>query len=245
MTAQRGECLSDGGGITGDTIFAAGVVDQFHLEGPGANIDGYYSARAHGTPLLAGLIIPEDIEAGVIAHALAFAIPGPRNTSPDPFEPLSTDYFYPASTTETDYFNTDPFALAAGQRIRLKPTLVNEDGQPIDEDQFSPITQIFLEALRTYGAYLVDNAGGFSFYAEDVHTGSLDLTDEEVNRLIGAAPGTPLPQDRTHWMIVMEHLGEELSRIPIAYGPWEEQEDPETATMTASNFEVIQPALAP
>ena len=245
ITAQSGECLSEGGGVIGDTIFAAGVVDRFDLSGPGANADGDYSARAHGTPLLAGLILPEDIEAGVIAHALAFAIPGPRNTSTDPYEPLNADYFYPASTTETDFFSTDPLALAAGQRIRLKSNLVDEEGQPIDESQLSPITRIFLEALRTYGAYLVDNAGGFSFYAEDVHTASLDLSDDEVNRLIGAAPGSPLPENQTRWLTVMAHLGDELDAIPLAYGPWEEQAQPETATMAVSNFEVVEPASIP
>jgi hypothetical protein len=131
-----------------------------------------------GTPLLAGLILPEDVESGAISHALAFAIPGLRNLSPDPYEPIASDYFYPASTTETDYYNTNPNALAAGQRIRLKQSIVDDSGNPIDETQLAPITRMFLTALRDYGAYLVDNAGGFIFYAEEIKTAVLHLTDD-------------------------------------------------------------------
>jgi hypothetical protein len=244
-TVRDGECESVGGGQPGNTILEAGVVDFFDTRGPGANPDTLYSARAHGPPLLAGLLLPEDIERGVIAHALALAIPGPRNTSADPFEPLESDYFYPASTTETDFFSTNPYALAAGQRIRLKQTLVDEEGNLIDEDQLAPITRMFLTALRTYGAYVVDNAGGFSFSAEDVHTAALHLSDDEINELIGQPPGTPLPAGMTRWQVVIEKIGEELELIPIAYGPWEEGQDPATATIEIANFEVVEPAIVP
>jgi hypothetical protein len=240
-----GDCRSFRGGMVGSQITEAGVVDFFDVQGPGANRDTYYSARAVGTPLLAGLILPEDIESGVIAHALSFAIPGPRNTSRDPYEPLPSDYFYPASTTETDFYNTNPRALAAGQRIRLKQTIVDEDGQPIDESEFAPITRMYLAALRDYGAYLVDNAGGFTFYAEDIHTAVLHLSDDEVNALIGQPPGTPLPAGMTKWQIVFEKLGEELELIPFAEGPWEDGQDPATATIETSNFEVIEAATVP
>jgi hypothetical protein len=244
-TVRNAECESLGGGQTGTTILEAGVVDFFDVRGPGANPDTYYSARAHGTPLLAGMILPEDVESGAIAHALAFAIPGPRNTSADPSEPLASDYFYPASTTETDFFNTNPHALVAGQRIRLKQTIVDDEGNLIDESRLTPITRMYLTALRTYGAYLVDNAGGFTFYAEDIHTAVLHLSDDEVNALTGQPPGTPLPAGMTKWQVVIEKLAEELELIPIAYGPWEEGQDPATATIEISNFEVVEPAAVP
>jgi hypothetical protein len=231
--------------LVGNKIVQAGVVDFFDVRGSGANPDGYYSARAVGTPLLAGLILPEDIESGEIAHALSFAIPGPRNTSRNPFEPKSSDYFYPVSTTETDFYNTDPTALASGQRIRLKQSIVDEDGQVVDESEFSPITHMFLSALRTYGAYLVDNAGGFTFYAEDVHTAKLHLSEDEVNALIGESPGTPLTAGMTYWQIVMEKLNEEIALFPLAISPGDEEPDPETAEIDIANFEVIDPARIP
>lgn len=245
-TVRDEECQSQGGGQTGTSILEAGTADLFDVRGPGASPDTYSSARATGPPLLAGLILPEDVDSGAIAHALAFAIPGPRNLSDDPSGPLPSDYFYPASTTEVDFYNTDPSAMAAGQRIRLKQTIVDEEGNPIDEeDQLSPITRMFLEALRTYGAYLVDNAGGFSFYAEDVHTADLHQTDDEVNTLIGEPPGSALPAGKTKWQIVIEKLNLELELIPIAYGPWTEGQDPGTATIDTPNFEVVEPAQVP
>ncbi|MCP4418707.1 MAG: hypothetical protein GY805_18980 [Chloroflexi bacterium] len=241
----QGDCNSFRGGMTGQQITEVGEVDFFDVQGPGVNADGLSSARAHGTPLLAGLILPEDIESGVIAHALSLAIPGPRNLSRDPYEPLASDCFYPASTTETDFYSTNSNALAAGQRLRLKQTLVDEEGDLTDESELAPITQIFLTTLRDYGAYVVDNAGGFSFYAEDVHTAVLHLSDDEVNALIGEPSGTPLPEDMTKWEIVLEKLGEELELIPFAISAGDEEPDPETAVIEASNFEVVETAVRP
>lgn len=238
-------CISFEGGRVGDKILQAGVVDYFDIHGDGASPDGYYSARAVGTPLLAGLLLPEDVESGEIAHALSFAIPGPRNTGRDPSEPRASDYFYPASTTETDFYNTDPNALAAGQRIRLKQELVDDEGIVINEGELAPITQMFLAALRTYGAYLVDNAGGFTFYAEDVHTANLHLTADEVNVLIGEPIGTPLPEGMTKWQIVIEKLGEEVTLFPFATSPGDDEPEPEDADIDVGNFEVVEQARRP
>jgi hypothetical protein len=244
-TQRTAQCASRGGGHTGTAILEAGAADFFDVRGSGTNVDTYSSARATGPPLLAGLILPEDVESGAIAHALAFAIPGLRNLSSDHFEPLASDYFYPASTTETDFYSTNPHTLAAGQRIRLKQSLVDDAGNPVNEAQLAPITSMFLAALRTYGAYLVDGAGGFVFYAEDTATADLHLTDDQVNALIGEAPGTPLPPGKTKWQIVMDVLDDDLVSIPFAYGPWPKGQDPATAQITAANFEVVEPATQP
>ncbi len=241
-TTQRdGECSSWGGGLLGDQILETGAVDFFDIRSDGSNIDTYSSARATGVPLLAGLILPEDITNGKIAHALAVAIPGLRNLNPDPSEPLPSDYFYPTTTTETDFYNTNEFALAAGQRLRLRPTLVDEGGNPINENQLAPITKIFLEALRTYGAIVVDNAGGFSYYAEDIHSATLNLSLDQINTLIGEPAGTLLPPDKTQWQVVIEKLNQDLELIPFAYGPWEDGDDPAKATIEIPNFDVVDP----
>ena len=244
-TQRTGPCASRGGGYTGTVILEAGAVEFFDVRGVGANLDTYSSARATGPPLLAGLILPEDIESGAIAHALAFAIPGPRNLSNNPSEPLTTDYFYPATTTETDFYSTNPNALAAGQRIRLRQSIVDEEGAVVDEAQLAPITRMFLVALRTYGAYLVDGAGGFAFYAEATSTADLHLSADQVNTLIGKPAGTSLPSGKSKWQIVMDALNEELGPIPFAYGPWPNGQDPATAQITTANFEVVAPAVKP
>ncbi|MBI2571379.1 MAG: hypothetical protein HYV63_30600 [Candidatus Schekmanbacteria bacterium] len=243
-TVRDGPCQSRGGGLPGTALLAAGAADFFAIHGRGANPDTYSSARATGPPLLAGLIVPEDIASGAIAHALALAIPRPRNLSADPSAPLATDYFYPASTTETGWYNTNPSALAAGQRLRLRPTLVGAAGAPLDESSLAPITRMVLAALRDFGAYVVDNADGFGIYAEDIASAPLNLSDDELNALIGAPAGTPIPPEKTRWQLAMEALSADFERIPLAY-PWEDAQDPATAVYQAANFEVVQPATVP
>jgi len=240
-TERSGECQSSGAGVPGPAILEAGYADFFDVGGDGVNPDGVSSARASGTPLLAGMILPEDVESGAIDHALAVSIPGPRNLSPDPMEPLRSDYFYPAATTETDYYSVNPDALASGQRLRMWPTLVDDEGNPIDESasgDLAPITAMFIAALRTYGAYVVDNASGFSFYAEDIHTATLDLDDDEVNHLIGRDPGTPLPDGMTRWQLVIERLNLDLEGIPFAEGTC----DGASSVVNVANYEVVEPA---
>jgi len=150
-----------------------------------------------------------------------------------------------ATFGETKVYNTDANALASGQRIRLKETIVDEEGDVIDENELAPITRIYLTALRDYGAYLVDNAGGFTFYAEDVHTAVLHLSDDEVNALIGESLGTLLPVGMTKWQIVIETLGEDLELIPLAVSPGDEEPRPKSAEIETANFEVVEPAFSP
>jgi hypothetical protein len=243
-TVRDGVCQSRGGGLAGPSLLQAGYADFFSVDGPGTNPDGVASARASGTPLLAGMILPEDIESGAIEHALAVAIPGPRNLSPDPFEPLATDYFYPAATTETDMYSTNPDALASGQRLRMRTTLVDDAGEPIDDSEggdLAPITRMFISALRTYGAYVVDNASGFTFYAEDIHTATLELDDDNINWLIGEPAGTALPADKTSWQLVIDKLNLDLEGIPFAYGTC----DGAASTVNTANYEVVEAATGP
>jgi hypothetical protein len=240
-TVGNGKCSSRGGGYEGTDILEAGIMDFFDVSGKGANPAGneYSSARASGLPLLGGLILPEDVESGSIDHALACAIPAPRLLNGDDIVE-GVDYVYPASRAEETYYNTNKYAIAQGQRLRLRQTLRDEDGNVIDENSLAPITLMFLKALREYGCYVADNAGGFSFSAEDVHTAPFDVTDAEVNRLIGASSGAALPRGKSKWEIVLSKLGDELEYIPIAEGAGEE--NPRKAAIVYSNFDVVESA---
>jgi hypothetical protein len=245
-TTQRdGECQSAAAGLSGYYIPEAGTVDFFDLNGSGSNTANNYSARASGASLLAGLFVPEDLEDGEIGHALALAIPGPLNTSSEEGEFSATDVVYPANVTETDYYSINPNALIMGQRLRLRDLIVDDEGNEIDESDLSPITQIFLQALRQYGLYVIDNASGFAIYIEDTYTGFLDLPDAEINRLTGSDPGTEIPPDKSKWLIVIEKLAEEIAELPVAVGPWEDDQDPSAATIDYANFELVEAATAP
>src|SRR3954451_5064338 len=74
-----------------------------------------YGSRGAGVPYLAGLVRPEEIKAGVINHALAFAYNQPR----------ASKFVYPAS--KTDGKSTLAYAMPEGARIRLDPTATEAD----------------------------------------------------------------------------------------------------------------------
>ena len=113
--------------------------------------------------MLSGLLVPDDFQNGPdITHAMAFAIPRLRHFDPATNE-SPRDYVYPATKTESSHYTASPWAMGAGERIRLRGTIVNQRGKQINECNLSPVTQRYLKALRTYGAYLVDGSGAFSF----------------------------------------------------------------------------------
>ncbi len=240
-TISGGECQSDGAGLPGPSVPQAGQADFFDVTGSGSNPAGVWGARASATPMLAGAILPEDIQSGEIGHALAVAVPGIRNLAANPESPLTSDAVYPASFTQTERYSTNPDALAAGQRLRLRSNIVDDTGHAIDEGDFAPITRLVLAALRNHGAYVVDSADGLVFFAEDIHTGVLDLDDDEVNALIGEPAGTPLPPLMTKWQAVMEALDRDLANIPFAHGSC----DGVSSTVDTANFDVVEPATAP
>ena len=240
-TISSGECQSDGAGLPGSSVPQAGQVDFFDVGGPGANAAGVWGARASATPLLAGAVLPEDVIDGEIGHALAVAVPGVRNLNADPDLPLRSDVVYPASFTQTRRYSTDPHALAAGQRLRLRSNIVASDGDTVNEAELAPITRMVVAALRNHGAYVVDSANGLALFAEDIHTAVLDLEEDAVNALIGEPAGTPLPGGKTKWQVVMEALDRDLATIPFAYGSC----DGASSTVTVANFDVVEPATPP
>jgi hypothetical protein len=248
-----------GGGGSEGSIVAVGGVSWFRVdqEGPGcqlpvadARLPGTLprgSSRASGLPYLGGLLLPEDVLQGEVRHALAFTLPQLRHIpEAGPADP--PDYIYPATRTETSAFTTDPFALAAGMRIRLRKTVVDETGAAIDESDanpsLAPISKMFFKALREYGAYLVDGSLNFGFAAEDYHTAPLNISPAALAELVLAKTAdikAKLASGKTKWQILMEKLDEQLSwelgveKAPISY----------TAADGTSNFDVVEGATIP
>lgn len=112
--------------------------ESIHLHGPG---------RATGVPIIAGLILHDEILAGRIEHKLAFAAVATG---------LLSHYFPP--TTWTD--GSTPRGLPGGVILQLDPEL---DLAGFD---LSPGARVVAKALQEYGAALVDYAGGFTLYGE-------------------------------------------------------------------------------
>jgi hypothetical protein len=94
------------GGENGNVI-SYQFMRKWDLNGPGYQVPDKVSARGSGLPLFAGLILPEEIEAGRIDHALAISLPGPAQRK----------YIQPASSTDgVGAVNSMP----EGARLRLK-----------------------------------------------------------------------------------------------------------------------------
>jgi hypothetical protein len=154
---------------------------RWELNGPGfsrpESVDpqGAVGARGSGLPLFAGAILPGELRAGAIHHALAIAVPGAARAA----------YVQPASTTD----GVGPEdSLPEGARIRLKPG-VHLTGLAGGQLRYA---NVVLEALKKYGAIVVDRATVPTLYAQrDAVSGllsggdlsSLRLADFEVVRL--------------------------------------------------------------
>lgn len=114
--------------------------DSVHQHGPG---------RAAGVPIIAGLILREEVAAGAIEHKLAFA------TAVN----AEKEYVWPA--TWTDGFIDG--GLPEGCVLQLDPAL------DLDRLGLSAGGKIVARALQRYGAVNVDVAGGTVLYAEGLY----------------------------------------------------------------------------
>jgi hypothetical protein len=109
-----------------------------------------WGARGSSIPNLGGLIRPEEIEAGVIPHALCFGCCYPKH---------GYKVYPPAATT--DGKSTDPNAIPEGARLQLDPTL------NLDSLGLSRAGKIIAKCMQEYGIILVDCTDGLPLYAEN------------------------------------------------------------------------------
>ncbi len=116
------------------------------LRGAGVGEGG---TRAYGGSALAGLIRTWEIEQGTISHALAFAVPR-RNLAHGPVWPANSE----------DGNATYGGSLPMGTLVAI----------PHDVDlgslHLSPGGLVIAQAMRDYGAYLVDASENFTLFAE-------------------------------------------------------------------------------
>lgn len=128
----------DGSGVFDPAEFPAHNGESIHLYGPG---------RATGVPIIAGLILHEEILAGRIEHKLAFAC---RCSG------LLAHHFPPAIWTD----GSVPGGPPAGILFQLDPAL------DLDALNLTAGARVVARALQEYGAVLVDYADGFTLYGE-------------------------------------------------------------------------------
>lgn len=153
--------------------------ESVHFFGPG---------RAAGVPVIAGLIMYDEVIRGEIRHKLAIA------TRFNAFK----DYVYPA--TGTDGFTPD--GIPEGAIIQLDPAL--------DLSQFDllPGELAVAKALQKYGAVVVDAAGGTVLYAEQLKYHSGKSWEGVLRDYQGGINSIPLDYFRILKLENIQHNGD-------------------------------------
>jgi len=106
-----------------------------------------FSARGSGFELMQGLIWPQELEAGLIEHALIFSYDHTK----------SGGFVSPA--TESDGTSDSDWAIPEGALVRLNPLL---DLETLGLNDYETT---IARALQDYGMYCADDGGGLSLYA--------------------------------------------------------------------------------
>jgi hypothetical protein len=108
-----------------------------------------WGASASSLPIAGGLITFEDLERGVINHALAIAVPNVREG----------EYSSPAQ--RTDGASTGPTTLPEGAHLRLEP------GLNLAALHLPPFTLMLAKAAQRYGIFVRDRSSNVAFYGQD------------------------------------------------------------------------------
>jgi hypothetical protein len=124
--------------------------------------DGWTSTDAAGLPIFPAVIRFDEVERGIVAHAMRFTV---RNTR--------RAYVYPATHFASN--KTDPNLPRMGERLRLRADF--------DTSGFSPHVQAILKGLKKHGMFVADNGGDWRLsVAPDSRIKGLD----ELRRLKGS-----------------------------------------------------------
>jgi len=120
--------------------------------------DGWTSADAAGLPILPGLVRYEEVNAGIINHAIRFTAPKTQRA-----------YIHPATHFASS--STDPSLPPMGLRVRLKAGY--------DISKLSPQAKVIATAMKKYGMILADN--GSSWFFQGAY--SPGWNDDDLNTL--------------------------------------------------------------
>lgn len=145
-----------------ETGWECGCAAVFDLTSNKLRPDGWTSSDAAGLPIFPAIIRFDEVEAGMVKHAMRFTV---RNTR--------RSYVYPA--THFASHKTDPNLPRMGERFRLRADF--------DVSTYSPHIQAILKGLKKYGMFVADNGGDWRIsVAPDSRIKGLD----ELRTLKGA-----------------------------------------------------------
>jgi hypothetical protein len=127
------------------------VSNEAGVSGPQAWPGGepWWGTSASSLEIAGGLITLEDLESGVINHALSMAIPEVR----------AGEYASPAERDDGN--STNPLALPEGAHLRLNPNL------NLAALHLPRVTLMIAEAAQRYGIFIRDRSKVVQFFAQD------------------------------------------------------------------------------
>ena len=118
--------------------WTAAQASIFDLKSNKLRPDGWTSTDAAGLPIFPAVVRYDEVERGMVEHAMRFTIRNSRRA-----------YVYPA--THHASRKTDVNLPRMGERFRLR--------QDFDISGFSPHAQAILKGLKKYGMFVADNGG--------------------------------------------------------------------------------------
>jgi hypothetical protein len=160
--------------------YTAAVIVQFDLTGPGySDQHGDNSARGSGTPLISTTLRAEEALNGV-NHALGITVPS-----------VSSVYIYPPASHSDG--GDGPGGIQYGMRFVLRPDYVPPPNASVG-------VRNVVQALQTFGAYVVDQGADFEMDADSTHPElwrqaglSVDSFNFTATDFRPATPGPPAP----------------------------------------------------
>ena len=133
-----------------------------------------FAGRGGGSPYLAGLVRPCEIERGYIDHALVLGYDYPCSQSN--CEARGYPHFiFPA--IKSDGIGTSSFDLPEGTRLQLDPHASEEEIEEwCGDDRYC---RVIVRAMQEYGVYVMENSGHPKIYVEDDATAHWDIYLDE------------------------------------------------------------------
>src|SRR5262245_52366894 len=119
-----------------DSGWQAAQASTFDLKSNKLRPDGWTSADAAGLPIFPAVVRHDELQRGMVEHALRVTVRRTRRT-----------YVYPATHYASRLTNADLPRM--GERLRLR--------KDFDVSGFSPNAQAILKGLKKYGMFVADN----------------------------------------------------------------------------------------
>ena len=145
------------------TGWEAAQASIFDLKSNNLRPDGWTSADAAGLPIFPAVVRYDELQRGVISHALRVTVRRTRRA-----------YIAPATHHASKL--TDENLPRMGERIRLK--------QDFDVTGFSPPVQTILKALKKHGMFVADN--GIDWAISVSPDKRIPILHEELRRIRGS-----------------------------------------------------------